>query len=318
MPSCRRNWPPASTGRSSKPRIASASRSPPSCRCRCSIRTPSKLTSEDSRIWSPPRSGRSSRAKSSFAVWGSGYDTARAFVEIEHRGKLLQSFWTELGATQVAVKQQVGEAMRGGFTVRITMVRENRAYLHSQHVDVPWTNKNLTIKWEHFVSKLEPAQKETWTAVISGPDAKKAVAEMVAALYDASLDAYLPHNWASGFGVFRQDHSNLSSQFENQLKNLQDIYSSWRVDQQDGSLSYRHFPAEIVGNLFGYQFFARGRYAIRRSRWPRPLTGWPKAPSNWRWTRESLGISPDAKQAGDGSVRRVGESRVRRRTRART
>ncbi len=188
------------------------------------------------------------------SVWGSGYDAARAFVEIEHRGKLLQSYWTEPGATQVAVKQPVDETMRGGFTFRTTMVRENRAYLHSQHVDVPWSNKNLTLKWEHFVSKLEPAQKETWTATISGPDAKKAVAEMVAAMYDASLDAYLPHNWPGGFGVFRYDNSNLSSQFENQLKNFQYIYSTWRVDQRDGSLTYRSFPYDIIGNFYGYEY----------------------------------------------------------------
>ena len=102
------------------------------------------------------------------ALWGSGYDRARAFIEIEHRGKLLQGFWTEAGATQQPVKQAVTEAMRGGFTLRVTMVRENRGYLESRHVDVPWTNKNLTVKWEHFVSKLEPGQKETWTAVIAG------------------------------------------------------------------------------------------------------------------------------------------------------
>jgi uncharacterized protein YfaS (alpha-2-macroglobulin family) len=192
-------------------------------------------------------------------IWGSGYDAARAFVEIEHRGKLLQSYWTAAGATQVAVKQQVEETMRGGFSLRITMVRENRAYLHSQHVDVPWTNKNLTLKWEHFVSKLEPAQKETWTAVISGPDAKKAAAEVVAAMYDASLDAYLPHNWASGFSVFRYDRSNLSSQFENQLKNFQYLYSNWRVDQRDGSLTYRTFPHEVIGNFYGYDFLNKNR-----------------------------------------------------------
>ena len=76
---------------------------------------------------------------------------------------------------------------------------------------MPWTNKKLTIKWEHFVSKLEPGQKETWTAVITGPDAKKAVAEMVAALYDQSLDAYLPHAWMKAFNVFRQDWSQFGS-----------------------------------------------------------------------------------------------------------
>lgn len=191
------------------------------------------------------------------AIWGSGYDSARAFIEIEHRGKLLQSYWTEVGATQVAIKQPVEEAMRGGFTFRTTMVRENRAYLNSQRVEVPWSNKNLTLKWEHFVSKLEPSAKETWTAVISGPDAKKAAAEMVAAMYDASLDAYQPHNWTSGFGVFRNDYSNLQSQFENQQMNLQYIYSSWRFDQRDGSLTYRSFPHEIVGDFHTYLYLRK-------------------------------------------------------------
>ena len=31
------------------------------------------------------------------ALWGSGYDHARAYIEIEHRGKMIQSFWTESG-----------------------------------------------------------------------------------------------------------------------------------------------------------------------------------------------------------------------------
>ena len=200
------------------------------------------------------------------ALWGSGYDRARAFIEIEHRGKLLQSFWTEAGATQQSVKQAVSEAMRGGFTLRVTMVRENRAYLESRHVDVPWTNKNLTVKWEHFVSKLEPGQKETWTAVITGPDAKKAVAEMVAALYDQSLDAYLPHNWQSGFGVFRQDGSRVSQQFENMAKYLNQLQGGWPIDQRNVQITYRRLPASITVDLWGYGYFganANGRRMLR-------------------------------------------------------
>ncbi len=193
------------------------------------------------------------------ALWGSGYDKARAFVEVEHRNKIVQSYWTDADRTQVQVTQKVTEAMRGGFSLHVTMVRENRAYMTSQHVDVPWTNKNLTIKWEHFVSKLGPAEKQTWTAIISGPDAKKAVAEMVATLYDASLDAYLPHNWPSSFGVFRTDYSQVYSQFENDLKTLQHLQGGWPSSNKDGSLSYRSFPQELIMNLWGYQFFGRNR-----------------------------------------------------------
>ncbi|MCO6459700.1 MAG: alpha-2-macroglobulin [Pirellulaceae bacterium] len=220
-------------------------------------------------------------------VWGSGYDQARAFVEVEHRNKLLQSFWTEPGATQLQIKQQVAETMRGGFTLRVTMVRENRAYLESRRIEVPWTNKQLTIKWEHFVSKLAPAQKETWTAVITGPDAKQAVAELVAGLYDASLDAYLPHSWRTGFGVFRTDYSRVNSQFENTMKYFQPIYSNWQLAQKDGSLTYRHFPAEIIGNFYGYAFFGGGRGGGRGLA-PMAATAAPGQQSNRRFSADGL------------------------------
>ncbi len=192
------------------------------------------------------------------ALWGSGYDKARAYVEVEHRRKVIQSYWTKPGQTQASITQAVTEPMRGGFTVRVTMVRENRAFLHSRKVNVPWTNKNLTVKWEHFVSKLQPAQKETWTAVITGPDAKKAVAEMVATLYDASLDAYKPHHWMQRFNVFRQDYSNLSSQFENALRQLQHLQGNWPVASKHVQWTYRSFPHDIIANFWGYQYFGRG------------------------------------------------------------
>jgi uncharacterized protein YfaS (alpha-2-macroglobulin family) len=189
------------------------------------------------------------------AIWGTGYDKARAFVEIEHRRKVISSFWTKPNSTQIQIKQQVTDAMRGGFTVRVTMVRENRAYLNTRRVNVPWSNKNLTVKWEHFVSKLKPAQKETWTAIITGPDATKVVAELVAGLYDASLDAYLPHQWRQHFNVFRRDNSNLYSQFENSLRSFQYIHGAWRRNYKSADMRYRMFPRGIIASLWGYQFF---------------------------------------------------------------
>ena len=191
------------------------------------------------------------------ALWGTGYDRGRAYIEVEHMGKVLQAFWTDPAKTQVGVKQTVTEAMRGGFTVRVTFVRENRGYMENRHVDVPWSNKDLTVKWERFVSKLEPAKKETFTAVISGPKATKTAAEMVAALYDASLDAYLPHHWLTKFNVFRHDYSQLNSQFENGPKSMQQFRGQWNGGYQAVDWRYRAFPADITVNLWGYQYFGR-------------------------------------------------------------
>ena len=146
-----------------------------------------------------------------FALWATGYETGRAFVEISHRGEVVKSFWTDAERTQQPIEFAVEEKHRGGFNVNVTYVRENRAYLTSRKVDVPWTNKDLKIKWEHFVSKLTPGGKETWTAVITGPDAKTKAAEMVAGMYDASLDAFAPHSWPNQIkNLFYQDYSQIS------------------------------------------------------------------------------------------------------------
>ena len=195
------------------------------------------------------------------ALWGTGYDQGRAYVEVVHRKKTLQAYWTKPGTTQIQIKQAVDESMRGGFTVHITYVRENRAYLSSRRVDVPWSNKDLTVKWEHFVSKLEPGKKETWTAIVSGPDAKAAVAEMVAGLYDASLDAYKPHAWQTAFNFFRRDHSNLQLRFENSPRYLQRFHGRWARTDKDGSLTYRQFPRDITAVYWGqrrFRNFGRG------------------------------------------------------------
>ncbi len=195
------------------------------------------------------------------ALWGTGYDAGQAYVEVEHRGKIIEAYWTDAARTQQIIRVPVSESMRGGFTVHVSHVEENRAYLNSVRVDVPWSNKQLKIKWEHFVSKLEPGAKEEWTLSISGPDAAEQAMEMVASLYDASLDAFLPHNWPNGFNVFRMDNSRLGYSFENRLKSLNYLAWNWRQDYQNETWIYRHYADDVVNQFAGY-----GRVSGRMAR----------------------------------------------------
>jgi hypothetical protein len=186
------------------------------------------------------------------AIWGTGYRKGRAFVEIVHRKEVLQSYWTDGKKTQAKIEHKVSEAMRGGFTFRVTYVRENRAYLTDRQVEVPWTNKDLEVKWERFTSKLEPAARETWTAVITGPDARKAVAEMVATLYDESLDAYQPHDWQKTFSnLFRKEYSYFNSRFENSSLNLRTLQGGWKRKHESIKWSHRSWHPAMVGPLWG-------------------------------------------------------------------
>jgi hypothetical protein len=209
------------------------------------------------------------------ALWATGYEQGRAFIEIEHRHKLIERFWSKPGQTQQSIRVAITEAMRGGFTLHVTQVRENRGYLESRRISVPWSNKDLVVKWEHFTSKLLPGQKETWTAVVekgSGGkptaareregSAERLVAEMVATLYDESLDAFAPHNWMRAFSVFREDNSSLQAQFANLAQVFQPVLGRWNQPFEGVSITYRAFPFDLTQNLWGYQFFkSRGMMA---------------------------------------------------------
>lgn len=188
------------------------------------------------------------------ALWGTGYESGRAFIEIEHRGKFLQRFWTSPGRTQQQVKQAVTEAMRGGLILHVTQVRENRALLESRTVAVPWKNKDLTLKWERFVSKLEPGQRETWslsiTPALTNADAAPVAAELAATLYDASLDAFARHQWPSGFNIFRREYPAWNSGFANAPANFQTAYGRWTTARQGVEISYRDFPPGLIQTSF--------------------------------------------------------------------
>ncbi|WP_438479776.1 alpha-2-macroglobulin family protein [Oleiharenicola lentus] len=180
------------------------------------------------------------------ALWGTGYDSGRAFVELECDGKVLQSYWTDSKRTQQLIELPITERMRGGVTLRTTFIRENRAYLNNHVIDVPWSNKDLSVKWESFRSKILPGQKETWTATIEGHDTTRSVAEMVATLYDASLDQFRTHDFWARFDGFRSEAFQINPIFQNQLVSLDPYQLTWQPESLAVNWEYRHFPEGLA------------------------------------------------------------------------
>ena len=93
----------------------------------------------------------------------------------------------------------VKEEYRGNIAVHYTMVKDSRLYHETAVIQVPYTNKQLDIQFETFRDKLQPGQTEQWKIKVSGKKADRVMAEMVATLYDASLDVFRPHSWYASF-----------------------------------------------------------------------------------------------------------------------
>ena len=116
------------------------------------------------------------------------------------------------------------EADRGGYGVNFFFVKNNRFYEYTDIIRVPWTNKDLTVEYATFRDKTLPASEEKWKVKISGFKKEKVAAEMLASMYDASLDQFKFHSWDEpriwpnrSFGPKWKSEHNFS-QFESQEK----------------------------------------------------------------------------------------------------
>lgn len=87
------------------------------------------------------------------------------------------------------------EAYGSGLRLTYAWVKNGQCYTHSTTIDRPLPEKHLNIKWTTFRDRLTPGQKEEWTLQITRPDGKPATAQLMAAMYDKSLDEIYPHGW---------------------------------------------------------------------------------------------------------------------------
>ncbi len=129
---------------------------------------------------------------------GSADIAAYILYEIEHDGKIVERRWLQPKGIQ-AVELEIREKHRGNVHLHLSSVQQGRFYSTTKTVYVPWSNKKLNIEYATFRDKLYPGQDETWTLKISGPDGEKVSAELLASMYDASLDAFAANRWNTNF-----------------------------------------------------------------------------------------------------------------------
>jgi uncharacterized protein YfaS (alpha-2-macroglobulin family) len=124
-------------------------------------------------------------------VWrGTAVDNPYVLVQAEKVGKELS-----VGREKNPLKFKLTEEDRGGMVFSWLYISENRVYTVSQTINIPWSNKDLELEWATHRDKLQPGAADEWTITIKGNKKEKVAAELLAGMYDASLDAFKPHSW---------------------------------------------------------------------------------------------------------------------------
>ncbi|NTW23821.1 MAG: hypothetical protein HGA37_03900, partial [Lentimicrobium sp.] len=126
---------------------------------------------------------------------GTASKNARIHYEVQLRGKTVFSEWIALSQEQKMLEFPVPIDFTGEVNISLNMVSDNRSYNFITSVNIPDTKHLLNIAFETFRSPLLPGGTEKWKLKVTGPDGKPLAAELLAGMYDASLDAFTKHQW---------------------------------------------------------------------------------------------------------------------------
>ena len=179
---------------------------------------------------------------------GSGFKDLPVTLEVYHGDKLLKRSMLRGGIKQMAFP--VTKAYRGGLDFILTTVKDYQILTQSEHISVPWTDRQLEISFSRFRDKLSPGQKETWRLTVKDSKGKPLVtgaAEILASMYDRSLDFFATLSPPNPLSLYGEAQINKNVQSTQQQSTA--IWNYWHPKKSNNS-SVKVFKAT---HLAGYE-----------------------------------------------------------------
>ena len=119
---------------------------------------------------------------------GSSEKNVYLLYDVFAGNKRLESKRIQLSDSVISFRFPYKKEYGDGILVSMAFVKDGRLYSHNAQIMKPAPEKKLQLKWTTFRDKLRPGQQEEWKLTVLYPDGRPAEAEMLATMYDASLD----------------------------------------------------------------------------------------------------------------------------------
>lgn len=180
-------------------------------------------------------------------------------VEIEKEGDVISTQLVRLNNSKQTISIPVLESDLGRFAVHFSYAAYNSFSAQTYYVLVPYPDSDLEIETTTFRDKLQPGQDETWSFKIKGPKGDKVSAELLASMYDASLDEFRSHNWSFNPIVRPSYYTNLYKNSSQSFGNTNfRLFNNFYISANYPSQNYDRL------NWFGLYFgYSNANYMLR-------------------------------------------------------
>ena len=126
---------------------------------------------------------------------GSGADSVSLYYQLYCKNELVEEKVCHFSDSVLTFTYTEIPEDADGLYAMFYFVKEGELFTHGQSLVKRKPGKTLRMSWTSFRDKLRPGMKETWKLRVTLPDGKPASAQMMAAMYDASLDGIRSHGW---------------------------------------------------------------------------------------------------------------------------
>lgn len=92
---------------------------------------------------------------------------------------------------EIPYKEEYGD----GVVATFAFIKHGEQYQRKQSLRLTLPDRKLRWQWTSFRDRLHPGDREQWTLRLTTPDGSPAAANLMAVIYDASLDLLAPHYW---------------------------------------------------------------------------------------------------------------------------
>lgn len=175
-------------------------------------------------------------------------------VEMQSNGKIIKHQWFDLSKQRV-LEFNIPSDVVGQVNILASSVYLNHNFSENFTLQIPDKSRELKFTFETFRSTLLPGGTEKWKIKITGSDDKPINAEFLAAMYDASLDYFVKHNW--NFSLFNQYHPRYEWNLESSFRTTGSI--PMPIEQYAFNIPTMREYDQL--NWFGYNFF-NGYYGM--------------------------------------------------------
>ena len=146
-------------------------------------------------------------------VGTSDHDT-RVYYSVFAENKVIEQGSFTLDNANQTRRWVYEEKYGSGLLITFAWVKDGKLYSHTHSINRPMPDKRIMLTWHTFRDKLTPGAEETWVLKATYPDGAPADAQLIATLYDQSLDQIAAHSW-----------------YFNDLVSASTPYTSWRAQQ---------------------------------------------------------------------------------------